>query len=131
MTNSGQRCGALVLAAVISLTPACGGYSKETVSLFRDHVTMRVPNQQRLLALATDEAVARLDFKPLAGKKIIVELDGVFPHSRNEALDYIQGQVEGKIARDGGLVIAAQQVVVVPDEAAGSGAPGQPVPNAT
>ena len=112
--------------------PACGGYSKETVALYRDHVTMRVPNQQRLLALSTDEAVARLDFKGLAGKKVVVEMSGIFPHTRGDVLDYIQGQVEGKIARDGGLVIAAQQVVVVPDEQAGSAAtPGQPLPNAT
>jgi hypothetical protein len=128
----------VVVALVASLTAsACGGYSKETVSLYRDHVGMRVPNQQRLLALSTDEAVARLDFKPLAGKKVVVELNGVFPHTRQEVLDYIRGQVEGKIARDGGLVIAPQQVVVVPDDQPqGSAAPGQPqppqpIPNAT
>src|SRR5262245_61263929 len=87
----------LVLAAAL----ACGGYSKETVSLYRDHVGMRVPNQQRLLALSTDEAIARLDFKNLAGKKVVVEMTGIFPHTRQDVLDYIEGQVEGKIARDG------------------------------
>lgn len=108
---------ALALATALALvTPACGGYSKETVSLYREHVGMRVPNQQRLLALSTDEAVARLDFKGLAGKKVVVEMAGIFPHTRADVLDYIQGQVEGKIARDGGLVISAGQLVVAPAE---------------
>jgi hypothetical protein len=114
-----RRCSALL--ALAALTAACGGYSKETVSLYRDHVGMRVPNQQRLLALSTDEAVARLDFKGLAGKKVVVEMSGIFPHTRADVLDYIQGQVEGKIARDGGLVISAGQLVVADGE--GSNAP--------
>ena len=46
--NYSKRCSAL--AALVAVA-ACGGYSKETVSLYRDHVGMRVPNQQRLLAL--------------------------------------------------------------------------------
>jgi hypothetical protein len=101
---------AIALAAAIAV-PGCGGYSKETVSLYRDHVGMRVPNQQRLLALSADEAVERLDFKPLAGRKVVVEMSGIFPHTRPDVLDYIQGQVEGKIARDGGLVISSGQIV--------------------
>ena len=111
--NYSKRCSAL--AALVAVA-ACGGYSKETVSLYRDHVGMRVPNQQRLLALSTDEAVARLDFKGLAGKKVVVEMSGIFPHTRSDVLDYIQGQVEGKIARDGGLVISAGQLVVAQGE---------------
>jgi hypothetical protein len=109
-----------LLFLTIALVVSCGGYSKETVSLFREHVGMRVPNQQRLIALATDEAVARLDFKGLAGKKVVVEMAGVFPHTRADVLDYIQTQVEGKIARDGGLVISAGQLIVAPVDAAGS-----------
>ena len=115
--RSSSKCSVLLALALAG----CGGYSKETVSLYRDHVGMRVPNQQRLLALSTDEAVARLDFKGLAGKKVVIEMTGVFPHTRADVLDYIQGQVEGKIARDGGLVISAGQLVVAPEE--GSAAP--------
>ena len=123
MTNareSSKTCSLLALAAFA--LAGCAGYSKETVALSRDHVSMRLPNQQRLLALSTDEAVARLDFKGLAGKKVVVEMTGIFPHTRQDVLDYIQGQVAGKIARDGGLVISAGQIVVTPDEAAGSNA---------
>jgi hypothetical protein len=130
LMSRGLRVYIAALTAAAVVMPACS-YSKEAVALNRDEVGTRVPNQQRLLALSTDEAVARLDFKPLAGKKVIVEISGVFPHSRNEVLDYIEGQVEGKIARDGGLVIAAEQVVVVPDAQAGSGATAGPIPNAT
>jgi hypothetical protein len=115
-----NRFSIALLSTISALVTACGGYSKETVSLYRDHVGVRVPNQQRLIALATDEAVARLDFKPLAGKKVIIELSGVFPHTRGEVLDYIQGQVEGKIARDGGLVISAGQIVVATPEGSGA-----------
>lgn len=121
--NYSIKCSLVVLLGVLA---ACGGYSKETVSLYRDHVGMRVPNQQRLIALAADEAVARLDFKALAGKKVVVEMSGVFPHTRNDVLDYLQGQVEGKIARDGGLVISAGQLVVASGE--GSDAAAAPAP---
>lgn len=110
------RISALVALLLVS---ACGGYSKETVSLYRDHVGMRVPNQQRLLALSSDEAVARLDFKGLAGKTVVVEMSGIFPHTRADVLDYIQGQIEGKIARDGGLVISSGQLVTAPVEGTG------------
>jgi hypothetical protein len=112
--------GRILVVFVAVATAACGGYSKETVSLIREHVGMRVPNQQRLLALSTDEAVARLDFKGLAGKKVVVEMAGIFPHSHGDVLDYIQGQVEGKIARDGGLVISAGQLVIAPGDVAGA-----------
>ena len=116
----GNRFSIALLSTISALLVACGGYSKETVSLYRDHVGMRVPNQQRLIALATDEAVARLDFKHLAGKKVVVEMSGIFPHTRGDVLDYVEGQVEGKIARDGGLVISAGQIVVAPGDGSGS-----------
>jgi hypothetical protein len=105
--------GTLALVAILAITSAaCGGYSKETVPLHREYVGMRIPNQQRLLALSTDEAIGRLNFKGLAGKKVVVEMAGIFPNTRRDVLDYVRGQVEGKIARDGGLVISAGQSVV-------------------
>lgn len=122
MTTSRFAHALALVAALACTVPACGGYSKETVSLYRDHVGMRVPNQQRLLALSTDEAVQRLDFKSLAGKKVVVEMSGIFPHTRGDVLDYIQGQVEGKIGRDGGLVISAGQIVTTTSEASGGSA---------
>jgi hypothetical protein len=51
-------------------------------------------------------------------------MSGIFPHTRADVLDYIQGQVEGKIARDGGLVISAGQLVVAPAET--NATPGSP-----
>lgn len=117
MYNSISVARTLALVAPLAIASvACGGYSKETVPLRRDHVEMRIPNQQRLLAMSTDEAVARLDFKGLAGKKVVVEMAGIFPNTRRDVLGYIQGQVEGKIARDGGLVISAGQTVVASAE---------------
>lgn len=113
MCNSVSVLGTFALVTTLAIvSAACGGYSKETVPLRREYVGMRIPNQQRLLALSTDEAVGRLDFKGLAGKKVVVEMAGIFPNTRRDALAYIRGQVEGKIARDGGLVISAGQDVV-------------------
>jgi hypothetical protein len=113
MYNSMSVVGTRALVAALAITSAaCGGYSKETVPLHRDRVGMRIPNQQRLLALSTDEAVGRLNFKGLAGKKVVIEMAGIFPNTREDVLGYVQGQVEGKIARDGGLVISAGQSVV-------------------
>lgn len=106
---------------VLSLC-ACNNYVKETVPLAREKVTLRVPNQQRLIALATAEAVERLQFGPLSGKKVVVELTGVFPHAREDVGAYIQGEVEGKLARDGAIVLQPQ-VVVTPSI---PGAEGQP-----
>jgi hypothetical protein len=93
---------------------ACGGYSKETVALYRDNVGLRVPNQQRLVALSTDEAVERLDFAALAGKKVVVELSGIFPHSRDDLMGYVQAQVEGKLARSGAIVVESGGALIVP-----------------
>lgn len=111
-----------ILSLALATTVACGGYSKETVSMYREHVGMRVPNQQRLLALATDEAVERLDFKALAGRRVVVEMAGIFPHTRADVLDYIQGQVEGKLARDGAIVSSAASLLIAPPAAEGEAA---------
>lgn len=125
MYNSMSVVGTLALVAALAITSAaCGGYSKETVPLHR--VGMRIPNQQRLLALSTDEAVGRLNFKGLAGKKVVIEMAGIFPNTREDVLGYIQGQVEGKIARDGGLVISAGQSVVANVVASADGSAAEP-----
>jgi hypothetical protein len=114
------RCGVHRLAAVVVLlaTPACGGYSKETAPLFREHVAVRVPNQQRLVALAVDDAVERLDFAALQGKRVAVEVAGIFPHSDQDALAYIRGAVEGKLARSGATVVTNPVPVVLTDSPA-------------
>ena len=94
-----------VTALCLSLSlPACK-YSKETVPEARSVKSVRVPNQQRLLALAVEEAVESLDFKQITGKTVRVELTGVLPESGDDMLDYLTQQVEAKLARSGVRVL--------------------------
>ena len=104
---------ALSIALVAAVVTGCGSsYSKETVPVSREVISARVPNQQRLLALAVDDAVERLDFSQLAGKRVITEIAGIYPHSPMEALTYIRGAVEGKLSRSGAVVLAGAPSVV-------------------
>lgn len=89
-------------------------YNKETVPIRRAPTDIRIPNQQRVVALATDQAVEALDLKPLAGKSVAIELTGIFPHSYDDLLHYLRAQVEAKAARAGARVIAQPPVLVVP-----------------
>lgn len=92
-----------LIAAALVLTTGCS-YNKETVPLARSWAPVRAANQQRLVALAVDDAVDQLDFGKLAGKNVVVEIAGVFPHSDPALLDYILMQVEGKASRAGAHV---------------------------
>lgn len=106
-----------VLCLLVSLA-ACK-YDKETVPVKRDKVAVRVPNQQRIVALAVEEAIESLDFQALAGKTVSLEMNGVFPHSNEDLLDYIMGRIVGKLSRAGAVVVPDVPVVMVP------GLPGQ------
>ncbi len=101
-----------VVASALLLAAAGCAYSKETVPLDRQPIPIRVPNQQRLLAIAVDEAVEALDLMALKGKSVRVERAGVLPHSDADLLDYVQLQVEGKLARIGARVIDRPEPLV-------------------
>lgn len=105
--------GWLLCGAILSALCACK-YNKETVPIRPAPSDIRVPNQQRVIALATDQAVEALDFKALTGKSVAVELSGIFPHSYDDLLHYLRSQVEAKAARAGARVIAQEPVLVVP-----------------
>ena len=81
----------LVIAGAIAVLSSCK-YNKETVPIRRAETDIRVPNQQRVVALATDQAVEALDFTKLAGKTVSIELTGVFPHSYDDLLAYLQAR---------------------------------------
>src|SRR5688500_8221824 len=99
MSSKGDSMGfrGLLALTALALTYGCR-YSKETVPVSRSYDHVRVPNQQRLVALATDEAVEALDFTPLAGKTVSLQVSGVFPHSSEDLLAYLTGQIEAKMA---------------------------------
>jgi len=102
-----------VIAGAIAMLWSCK-YNKETVPIRRAETDIRVPNQQRVVALATDQAVEALDFAKLAGKTVSIELTGIFPHSYDDLLAYLQAQVEAKVARAGARVIVQQPVLMLP-----------------
>lgn len=107
--------GAITTASVVS---GCK-YNKETVPVRRSESEIRVPNQQRVVALATDQAVEALDLSKLAGKTVSIEVTGVFPHSHEDLLDYLRAQVEAKLARSGARVLAQPPIVIVPGATTG------------
>ena len=114
-----RRTGVVVLL----LTLVGCKYSKETVPMTRAFDAVRVPNQQRLVALATEQAIEALDFKALAGKTVALEVSGVFPHSHVDLLDYLTAQLEAKLARAGARVLHPAPFLVVPGVAAEGAAP--------
>jgi hypothetical protein len=107
--------GILKLLFIGAVTALCAcKYNKETVPVRRAETDIRVPNQQRVVALATDQAVEALDLAKLQGKSVAIELTGVFPHSYEDLLGYLRAQVEAKLARSGARVLAQPAVLVVP-----------------
>lgn len=67
-------------------------------------VYMRMPSQQKAAAEAVKKATSTLDFKEFSGRSAFVEVNGVFPHTYKDLLDYISSLVEGKMATGGMLV---------------------------
>jgi hypothetical protein len=84
---------------------------KEFVPIATSPTAMRIPNQQRILSEAAGTAVGQvvanqeLSLAQLQGKAVIVEMDGVFPHSHEELLEYLRTQFEGELARRGIRVV--------------------------
>lgn len=109
----------LVIGAVTAVSAVSCKYNKETVPVRRSESAIRVPNQQRVVALATDQAVEALDLSKLAGKTVSIEVTGVFPHSHEDLLDYLRAQVEAKLARSGARVLAQPPIVIVPGTTSG------------
>src|SRR3954465_12889606 len=103
----------LVVIGLIATICACK-FNKETVPVRRAETNIRVPNQQRVVALATDQAVEALDLSKLQGKSVGIELTGVFPHTHEDLLAYLRAQVEAKLSRSGARVLAQPPIVIVP-----------------
>src|SRR5438046_1624199 len=105
--------GKLLLIGALAAVCACK-YNKETVPVRRAEADIRVPNQQRVVALATDQAVEALDLSKLQGKSVAIELTGVFPHSNEDLLGYLRAQVEAKLARAGARVLVQPPLLILP-----------------
>jgi hypothetical protein len=97
---------------------------KEFVPIHSHAAPIRVPNQQRLVSLATAQAIQNAvrdaNLAQYAGQSGRVEVNGVFPHSAQDLLEYVASSVEFEMARVGMRVIA-HATLPVRDEATPSG----------
>jgi hypothetical protein len=107
----------LSLVAVVG----CASSVKEYVPIHGQAMPVRVPNQQRLVALAASQAVTNaareLNLTQYAGLSGRVEVNGVFPHSADDLLEYVSSAVEFEMARVGMRVIPHPTLAPVRSEA--------------
>jgi hypothetical protein len=95
---------------VLLLAAGCSSI-KEFVPIHSSAAAMRIPNQQRILSEATLAAVNQavsaneLNLNQLAGKTVVVDADGVFPHSRTDLFAYLVTAFEGELSRRGVRVL--------------------------
>ncbi len=98
----------LVSIAVLLFLNGCS-HVKEFAPIRIAPMYPRVPNQQRLISQSTLQAVEKaasgINLAQYAGKKIRVEVNGVFPHSEEDLLNYVAAAVEGEAARAGAMVL--------------------------
>src|SRR5262245_25264735 len=109
---------------LVCLIVGCASSVKEYVPIHGSSMPVRVPNQQRLVALAASQAVANaareLNLSQYAGFSGRVEVNGVFPHSATDLLEYVASALEFEMARVGMRVIPHPILAPVRSEASAS-----------
>jgi hypothetical protein len=113
------------------LLPLCAfaacTYSKEYIPVDPRPAGLRVPTEQKLVATAVAQAVSQaseqLKLSQYAGKSGQVEVNGVFPATQHELLDYVAAQFEGEMAHSGMAVVARPQY---PDQVTSLTVPARP-----
>ena len=126
-TRTRSLCTLLVLV-LAPLGAACK-YNKETVPLTRSEAAIRVPNQQRIVSLAVEQAVEGLDFEELEGKSVSIEITGVFPHFDFDLLDYLRAQLVTRLTRQGVRVVNPIPAILLPGQAEAAPATGDAMLN--
>jgi hypothetical protein len=116
----------LLGVGVLTLVAGCA-YTKEFVPIQVQPAGVRVPNQQRLVAKSASEAVkqacTKLNLKQYAGKSVRVEINGVFPHSADDLLNYVATAVEAEAAAAGLMVLPRPDPHFVPQVIVNSSPP--------
>jgi hypothetical protein len=120
---------------LMALMVGCAS-TKEFAPVQAQPVGLRVPNQQRLVAKSATEAVkqacTQLNLRQYAGKTVRVEINGVFPHSAEDLLDYLATAVEAEAASAGLTVLPRPDARFTPQVAVYSAPPAghaeQPLP---
>jgi hypothetical protein len=103
------RLAVCLIASILG--SGCGSFLKEFAPINPGSVSLRVPNQQRLLSQSVLQAVtsaaadASLNLAQYAGRSALVEVNGVLPHTQEDLLDYVAAAVESEIARAGLRVV--------------------------
>ncbi len=97
----------IILSITLIMFSACAT-NKQLMPTSMEIISPRLPIQQELISNAARQAISetckKIEFRNYAGKKARIEINGVFPHSNKDLLDYIAGAVEAKAAEEGVLV---------------------------
>lgn len=89
------------LGAALILGSGCATSDRRFLPVQMEVVDVRVPTQQLAVSEAAKRAAFSLDFSDFGGKVATVEVVGVFQHSYQELLDYVQTLVEARMALGG------------------------------
>ncbi len=65
--------------------------------------------QQEVIARSVEMAVQKMEFTGLTGHSAYCEINGVLPHGTNDLQQFILSEVEGKLSRNGVLMIPDPQ----------------------
>lgn len=123
------------ISVVMILAVGMGcGHIKEFAPIRLDPISLRVPNQQRVVAQSIEQAVEQastgIDLKRYSGKTVRVEVNGVFPHTRHDLLDYVATSIEWKAAKAGLIVLERPDPDLVRDQIVVGGDAASVNPNA-
>jgi hypothetical protein len=127
-----MRSDVIIAGMFAGLVFGCTATTKEYVPVETGTAPIRVPNQQRIVALSVQDAVkkacASLNLRQYAGRTARVEVNGVFPHSAADLLDYIASGVEGEASASGLVVLPRPDLTDAPEVVVNTGAPPPPHP---
>jgi hypothetical protein len=94
----------LIVTFAVILTSNCA-YKKLAVPHEVEPVGIKVPIQQKLMAEAVKQATSQLHLDVIRGKKVQIEISGIFPHTRKDLLDYIRFSVAKELAENGAIIM--------------------------
>jgi hypothetical protein len=114
-----NRSSLTILSAILVSSTGCTTVDQVYLPVNAKAVNLAIPAQQLVISDAIQQAVQTLDFSRFSGKTAYVEINGVFPHSYHEVLDYCSSMVEGRMAMGGMLPVPMPVTVTTTEKEAG------------
>jgi hypothetical protein len=96
----------ILIGVVAAVTSACT-VNKTMVQMDREHSRFRSPVMQAQMGKAVEDAMRGVDFAAMAGRSATVEVNGLFPQSSEDLLNYVRSSIEAKASEQGVKIIAA------------------------